>query len=80
MKLKDKVAIIMGAAHGIGRATVLACAREGAKVVLCDLDRGPSIGHAEEGLYAGKASCCCFGDTKGTTTDDSYLACESWQP
>jgi NAD(P)-dependent dehydrogenase (short-subunit alcohol dehydrogenase family) len=63
----------MGAAHGIGRATVLACAREGAKVVLCDLDRGPSIGHAEEGLYAGKAFLLLLRRYQ-------RLACESWQP
>ncbi|AOY78061.1 3-oxoacyl-[acyl-carrier-protein] reductase [Clostridium formicaceticum] len=36
MKLKDKVAIITGAARGIGRATALKFAREGAKVVVSD--------------------------------------------
>lgn len=34
---KDKVAIITGAADGIGRATALAFAREGAKLVLSDV-------------------------------------------
>ncbi|MGH7961952.1 MAG: SDR family oxidoreductase, partial [Candidatus Binatia bacterium] len=36
--LKDKVAVIGGASKGIGRATALGFAREGAKVVLCARD------------------------------------------
>jgi 3-oxoacyl-[acyl-carrier protein] reductase len=38
MRLKDKVAVITGAGHGIGRATALRFAEEGALVVLADLD------------------------------------------
>jgi len=37
MKLKDKVCIITGAAQGIGLATALRFAAEGAVVVVCDL-------------------------------------------
>ena len=37
MKLAGKVAIVTGAAGGIGRATALAFAREGAKVMAIDL-------------------------------------------
>src|SRR2546427_4384418 len=38
MKLKDKVSIITGAASGIGKATALVFAREGAKVMCADVN------------------------------------------
>src|SRR3954467_10523193 len=38
MRLQDKVAIITGAGRGIGRATAIKFATEGAKVVVCDLN------------------------------------------
>lgn len=38
MLLKDDVAMITGAGNGIGRATAVRFAREGARVVLADLD------------------------------------------
>ena len=39
MRLKDKVAIITGAGRGIGQATALKFAREGAKVMVCDINQ-----------------------------------------
>ena len=38
MMLENKVAVVTGAARGIGREIALCFAREGADVVLCDLD------------------------------------------
>lgn len=38
MKLEDRVAIVTGAARGIGKAVALAFVREGAKVALVDLE------------------------------------------
>jgi NAD(P)-dependent dehydrogenase (short-subunit alcohol dehydrogenase family) len=39
MRLHDKVAIVTGAGDGIGKATALAIGREGARVVVVDIDR-----------------------------------------
>lgn len=39
-RIQDKVAVITGAASGIGRATAERFATEGARLVLADLDRG----------------------------------------
>ena len=38
MKLKDKVALITGGAQGLGKSIALAMAKEGASVVICDID------------------------------------------
>ena len=38
MNIKDRVAIVTGSATGIGRRTALRLAREGAKVVIADID------------------------------------------
>ncbi len=38
MRLKDKVILITAAAQGMGRASALACAREGARVIASDIN------------------------------------------
>lgn len=48
MRLKDKVAIITGAAKGIGKKTAEIFAREGAKVVVADFDEEAGVKTAEE--------------------------------
>lgn len=42
MRLKDRVAIITGGADGIGKAYALAFAREGARLVIADINIGPA--------------------------------------
>lgn len=42
MRLEGKIALVTGAASGIGRQTAITFAREGAQVFLCDIN--------EEGL------------------------------
>ncbi len=39
-RLQDRVIIVTGGAHGIGRAYCQGLAREGARVVVADLDDG----------------------------------------
>ena len=48
MRLRDKVAIVTGGGQGIGRAYALRFAREGAKVVIAELDRSNGAKVAEE--------------------------------
>ena len=48
MKLKDKTAIVTGAASGIGKAIATAFAREGAKVAIADLNKDAAEATAKE--------------------------------
>ena len=51
MRLAGKVAIISGAASGMGAATARMFAREGAKVVIADvLERRPAVGRGHRHL------------------------------
>ena len=53
MKLKDKVCIVTGAASGIGKEIALTYAREGAKVVIADLNKGAAQATAERDVGTG---------------------------
>src|SRR5205807_3502256 len=48
-RLDGKVALVTGAAHGIGRATAGVFAREGARLVLADIDE-PALDALREEL------------------------------
>ena len=48
MRLEDRVAIVTGGSSGIGRGICLELVREGAKVVVADLQEQPKIGKFHE--------------------------------
>src|SRR4029450_3247951 len=55
MRLKDKVAIVTGAASGIGKEIAIVFVREGARVVIADLNQKAADATATELGGAGKA-------------------------
>ena len=54
MRLQDKVAVITGAASGIGKEIAIVFAREGAKIAIADLDLKAAEGTARELDPSGK--------------------------
>lgn len=69
-KLDGKVAVITGSARGIGKADALLFAKEGASVVISDVDRDPLIETAKEIEEAGGKVAWCIADvTKPEDTD-----------
>jgi 3-oxoacyl-[acyl-carrier protein] reductase len=61
-KLDAKVALVSGSGRGIGRAIALKLAREGARVVVNDLDEAPARSVVEEIAALGGQAVACNGD------------------
>src|SRR3989344_6937868 len=57
--LANKVALITGARRGMGKAHALALAKQGAKVVITDIDAGECQIVADE-IKSGKGEAVCF--------------------
>jgi len=67
-RMQGKVAIITGAASGIGRATAVLLAREGAAVVVADIDEAAGVQTVELAAEAGGAAM--FVRTDVSRSDD----------
>ncbi|MEW6033714.1 MAG: glucose 1-dehydrogenase [Chloroflexota bacterium] len=63
-RLKDRVAVVTGAGRGIGRAVTLALAREGAAVVVNDIDPVPALEVVKEIEAVGARGLALVADIK----------------
>lgn len=62
MRLKDKVAIVTGSGRGIGRDIALAYAKEGAHVVINDVDPATAEATAKDAAALGSKSLAVVAD------------------
>jgi NAD(P)-dependent dehydrogenase (short-subunit alcohol dehydrogenase family) len=67
MRLENKVALVTGGASGIGRASALVFAREGASVVVSDLNVAGSGDTVQEIVAAGGTAIAIAGDVSDTS-------------
>jgi len=72
-KLRDKRVLVTGAGSGIGRATALAFAREGAHIVLCDL-HAASLDEVRDAIVSAGGSCSTHGVDVGDEAAMQSLA------
>lgn len=79
--LKDRVALITGSGRGIGRETAITFAREGAKVVVSDIDAEPAQQTVEDIKKEGGEAVCFVGDATSDDFADGIIktAADTWR-
>jgi NAD(P)-dependent dehydrogenase (short-subunit alcohol dehydrogenase family) len=73
MRLKDKVAIITGAAHGIGKTYARRFAEEGARVVIADIDNQDGESTANAILDSGLSAWARTTDVRDFTSVEGLM-------
>lgn len=71
--LEGKVAIITGSGRGIGQATAKMLAREGAKVVVCDIDAAPANETVKEIIAGGGTAIVSVGSVSDKNYPDQLV-------
>lgn len=74
MRLKDKVTIVTGGGQGIGQATCEIFAREGAKVVVADINDQAAHATAEKITAAGGQALAVYVNVTEQASVDAMVA------
>jgi 3-oxoacyl-[acyl-carrier protein] reductase len=72
-KLEGKTAIVSGSGRGIGRSIALTLAREGANVVVNDLDTAPAQAVVDEITAAGGNAAICAGNVTAPDFGERFV-------
>lgn len=72
-KLEGKVALVTGAGRGIGQAIAVKLAREGARLVVNDLDAGPARQTVAKIQETGSAAVACVGNVTEADFGDRFV-------
>jgi 3-oxoacyl-[acyl-carrier protein] reductase len=74
MKLMDRIAVVTGAGSGIGRATAVMFAREGARVAVVDLEEATAKATAEEIERAGGQALAIRADVSKAADNEAVIS------